>query len=133
MAKLFRVCTLLAVAGITLAVYLLWQQLFRPAFHPCSINSFINCDAIISGEVAKTFEIPTPLFGLVGYCGILLAAITRRKRLLIGLASGGLAFCLWIAYKELVILRVICPVCILCQLIMTSVFAISMVLNRRKE
>jgi uncharacterized membrane protein len=123
---------ILSAIGIVLALYLLWQQIARPAFSPCSINSFINCDAVISGEVAKTLGIPTPLYGLVGYIVLLVAAFARWKKVLLWTSIFGLSFCLWIAYIELVILRVICPICILCQILMLSVFWLSFVLNRQK-
>jgi uncharacterized membrane protein len=123
----------LAIIGIGLAIYLIWQQWYQPSFQPCSINATINCDAIISGPVAKTFGIPTPLIGLMGYISIFLAAIFRKTKALFGIASFGLAFCLWIAYKELVDLRVICPVCIACQLIMVSIFSFAFVQVRKQK
>jgi len=123
----------LSIIGIGLAVYLLWQQFFHPEFQPCNINATVNCDAIISGAVAKTLGIPTPLIGLAGYIIILLSALLRKPKLLLGMATFGLAFCLWIAYKELIELRVVCPVCIACQLIMISVFSLSAVLFRKSK
>ncbi len=129
--RIYLYVKFLAALGIILAVYLLWQQFARPSFQPCTINATVNCDAIISGEVAKTLGIPTPLYGLIGYIVILVAAFYRKKKLLFGMASFGLLFCLWIAYRELFELAVICPVCILCQLIMISVFSLAVVVKRR--
>lgn len=128
----YRYIQIFSVVGIMLAVYLLWQQIARPAFVPCNINSVINCDAVISGEVAKTLGVPTPLYGLVGYIVLLVAAIAHWKKVLLWTSIFGLSFCLWIAYIELVILRVICPICIVCQILMLSVFSLSFVLNRQK-
>lgn len=119
--------------GIILAVYLLWQQFYHPAFQPCNINATINCEAVISGPVAKTFGIPTPLYGLIGYIVIFFAAIYKWKKLLFGMATFGLLFCMWIGYKELFELRVICPICITCQLIMISVFSLGVAALKRKE
>jgi uncharacterized membrane protein len=124
---------IISLIGIFLAVYLLYQQYTLPENPPCTINQYINCDAIISGEVARTFGIPTPIFGLVGYLGIFFAATYKRTRLLFGLAAFGLTFCLWIAYKELVILKVICPVCILCQILMISVFGLAFKIRRHNS
>lgn len=118
--------------GILLAVYLLWQQFFRPEWQPCTINSFINCDAIISGGVAKTFGIPTPLIGLIGYIVIFLSSIFRWKKTMLVMAMFGLFFCLWIAYQELFLLKVICPVCIGCQTIMIVVNILAFMINRGK-
>lgn len=124
--KLFTYIKILSVCGIVLSVYLLWQQLFRPAFQPCYVNSFINCNAVISGSVAKTFGIPTPLYGLIGYIVIFFAAVFNKKRLLLSMSAFGLIFCLSIAYIELFQLKVICPVCIMCQIVMIAIFILAL-------
>jgi len=125
---------ILSLFGIGLALYLLVEQFTQSSFRPCTINATINCDAVISGPLAKTFGIPTPLYGLFGYIGIFLTAFFHKKKILLSITSLGLIFCLWIAYQELVLFRVICPVCILCQIIMTTVFILSIVgLNKEKE
>jgi uncharacterized membrane protein len=131
--KLIIIVKILAVIGITLALYLLWQRYFTPSFKPCSINATVNCDAVISGPVADTLGIPTPLIGLIGYIVILIAAIKKNPKLIFAMSAFGLAFCLYIAYIELIILRVICPVCILCQIDMISVFLISIYLKRKNN
>ncbi len=128
-SKLIQV---LAVFGILLAVYLLWQQMYSPAFQPCNINATVNCDAIVKGEVAKTLGIPTPLIGLVGYIVILISATLKKTKLLLSMATFGLAFCLYIGIVEIAFLHVICPVCIMCQTIMIMVFGLSVREFRKK-
>lgn len=130
-SRALLIVKILSSIGVGLAIYLLWEQFFHPEFQLCSINATVNCDAIISGAVARTFGLPTPLIGLVGYVIIFLAACFQKFKLMLGMAAFGLIFCLWIAYQELFLLRVICPVCILCQLIMLSVFALSVYLNKK--
>ncbi|MDE2025521.1 MAG: vitamin K epoxide reductase family protein [Patescibacteria group bacterium] len=129
---LWKAVLVLASVGIMLAVYLLWEQLFHPLFQPCNINQTINCNAIINGPVSLTFGIPTPLYGLIGYIVMFGAAMYTKRKLLLFTVTFGLLFCLWIAYQELLLLHVICPVCILCQLDMLSVFTLAVVLNKRK-
>ena len=128
--RTFYFVKILSLVGILLSAYLLWQQIFRPSFQPCNINSFINCDAVVSGPVAKTFGISTPLFGLIGYVVIFFAAIIRKTKLMLGMAAFGLVFCLWIAYQELFLLRVICPVCIAWQVVMIAIFILSLKLDK---
>ncbi len=127
--KVYSIIKILSSIGVLLSVYLLWQQFFHPAFQPCYVNSFINCNAIISGPVAKTFGIPTPLYGLIGYIIILMAAFLKKDKLLLGMASFGLIFCLSIGYIELFRLNVICPVCITCQLVMITIFLLGLKLQ----
>lgn len=127
--KYFGWIKILAVVGILLAIYLLWEQNFPSKFIPCNINSTVNCNAVISGLVSKTLGIPTPLIGLVGYVIILFAAFKKNAKLVLGMASFGLAFCLYIAFRELFQLHVVCPVCIACQLDMITVFILGILLN----
>lgn len=130
--KLYSYTKVLAIIGIFLSVYLLWQQIFKPAFQPCTISATVNCDAIITGSVSKTLGIPTPLYGLIGYIMILVSSMFYYRRLLLGMALFGMVFCLWIAYQELFLLNVICPVCIGCQVIMIAVFIFALIINRRR-
>lgn len=130
--KVFKAIKILSILGIILALYLLFEQITQTTIRPCTINSTINCDAIISGEVAQTLGLPTPLYGLVGYIVILFAAFRKNKKLLLGTAFFGLIFCLWIGYREIFELKVICPVCIMCQIVIISIFGLSVKLIRQK-
>jgi uncharacterized membrane protein len=123
----------LGVIGVCLALFLLWERYFKPTFQPCNINSTVNCNAVISGEVSDTLGIPTPLIGLIGYIFILIGAFKKNAKLVLGMATFGLAFCLYIAFRELVQLHVVCPVCILCQLDMITVFILGIVLSSKKS
>jgi uncharacterized membrane protein len=131
--KIFDWIKILATIGIGLALFLLWERFFKPAFQPCNINSTVNCNAVISGQVSDTLGIPTPLIGLIGYIVIMFAAFKRNAKLVLGMSAFGLAFCLYIAYRELFQLHVVCPVCVLCQLDMITVFILGIILQKRGE
>jgi uncharacterized membrane protein len=131
--KYFDWIKILAGIGILLAIYLLWEQTFPSKFIPCNINSVVNCNAIISGLVSKTLGIPTPLIGLLGYLVILFSAFKRSAKWILGMATFGLAFCLYIAFRELFQLHVVCPVCIACQLDMITVFILGLLLVFKKS
>jgi len=131
--KYFKWVKILAGIGIFLALFLLWERYFRPSFQPCNINATVNCDAVIWGEVSNTLGIPTPLIGLLGYLVILFAAFKRSARWVLGMSAFGLAFCLYIAYRELFQLHVVCPICILCQLDMITVFILGILLTRKSK
>lgn len=131
--KYFDWIKILGIIGITLALFLLWERFFKPSFQPCNINATVNCNAVISGEVADTLGIPTPLIGLVGYIVILFAAFKKNAKLVLGMATFGLAFCLRIAFIELFQLHVICPVCVACQLDMITVFILGILLNKKQQ
>lgn len=133
MEKYYKWIKFLATFGIFLALFLLWERYFRPSFQPCNINSTVNCDAVIWGEVSDTFGIPTPLIGLIGYIFILFGAFKKNAKLILGMATFGLVFCLYIAYRELFQLHVVCPVCILCQVDMITVFVLGILLVRKSS
>jgi len=123
----------LAVIGVVLAIFLLFEQVTQPAVSPCYVNSRVNCEAVISGSVARTLGIPTPIYGLVGYIVIFAASIFRKKKLLLFMAAFGLAFCLWIAFREIVQLNVLCPICIGCQLNMIAVFSLAVLIRKKSR
>lgn len=131
--KYFEWVKVLAVFGIGLALFLLWERYFKPSFQPCNINSTVNCNAVISGEVSNTLGIPTALIGLTGYVFILFGAFKKNAKLVLGMATFGLVFCLYIAFRELFQLHVLCPVCILCQLDMITVFILGILLVRKSS
>lgn len=132
-SRVYLYVKVLSAAGVPLAIYLLWEQFAAPAtFRPCTINATVNCDAIISGAVSKTFGLPTPLIGLVGYVVIFISSVFRKKKVMLGMTAFGLIFCLWIAYQEIFLLHVICLVCIGCQIIMISVFGLAVLLVKKE-
>ena len=128
--KTYTALKWLSVFGILLAIYLLGEQAAQKPVGICNINSTVNCEAIVTGSISKLFGIPTPIYGLIGYIVILYAAFCSKKRLLLGMATFGLVFCMGIAYIELVQLHVICPVCVGCQLTMIAVFTLALMLNK---
>ncbi len=131
--KLYFWIKVLAIFGLMLGSYLMYEQITMPAWTPCTINATVNCDAVIKGEVSKTLGIPTPIYGLVGYAMILLGAIIKNKKLVLSMAAFGLVFCMYIAYVELFMLHVICPVCIGCQVDMIISFILALMLKKSSD
>ncbi len=129
----FRTIIYLACLGIVLALYLLYQYYTPPHKSLCHINSYINCEASTKGSLSNTLGIPTGLWGLTGYIAILISAIKKWKRLLIGMTAFGFLFCLRITILELFFVKTICPVCIACQIDMLAVFILSISLSYRKK
>lgn len=128
--SLFAYIKYLSIIGIVVASYLLFEQITNSPFKPCNINYSINCDAIISGVLAKTLGIPTPLYGFIGYVAIFFAARHKNKNVVLGVATFGLLFCLWLAYREIFELHVICPLCLICQTVMILIFSLSVWIHK---
>ncbi len=129
---LYKIIMLLSVIGIGLALYLLYEA-FAPAHRSlCYINSTINCEASTKGALAYTLGIPTALYGLTGYVIILLSAIFKKRKLLLGMVTFGLLFCLRITFLEVFVINAICPVCLLCQTDMLILFILALKLPKNK-
>ena len=126
---LWKVLICLSILGILLATYLFYNFLTKPFVESCYLNSHINCDAVTKGSLSKLFGIPVSLIGLVGYVVILLSSIFKKKLLVLGMSTFGMVFCLFITYQEIFILKVICPVCLTCQLVMLTIFLLVIYLN----
>lgn len=131
--KLWTAVIILAVIGIGLAAYLLHQYLKPDTSGVCNINARFNCLPTTKGELKDFLGIPVPVIGGVGYIVILLASIAKKKKLLLTMATFGMLFCLRITFLEVFVVGVICPVCLLCQLDMATVFVLSLMLLKDKE
>lgn len=127
--NIWKVVIILSFIGILLAIYLFYNFLTKPAIESCYVNSTFNCDAVTKGPLSTLFGIPVSLIGLTGYIVILISSLIKNKILLISMATFGLVFCLYITIQEIFVLKVICPVCLLCQLDMLTVFLLSLILN----
>ena len=131
MIKGYKAVMILASIGIALAIYLLYEYIALPTFSPCYINSYINCEASTKGPLANTFGIPTALYGLTGYFLILIGALRRKPKLIFGMATFGLLFCLRITFLEFFVVKAICPVCMACQVDMLITFILSVIILKK--
>ena len=130
---LWRALICLSILGILLATYLYYNFLTKPLIESCYLNSHINCDAVTKGSLSTLFGIPVSLIGLAGYIIILLSSIFKKRLLVLAMSTFGMFFCLLITYQEIFRLKVICPVCLTCQLVMLTVFLLAIYLNTSKS
>jgi len=127
--NIWKALILLSIIGICLASYLFYNFLTKPSVESCYINSKINCEAVTKGPLSTLLGIPVSLVGLSGYIVILLCSWFKKKKLALAMATFGMVFCLFITYQEVFLLKVICPVCLTCQLVMLVVFLLTLKLN----
>ena len=127
--NIWKALICLSILGILLASYLFYNFLTKPLVESCYFNSHINCDAVTKGTLSTLFGIPVSLVGLIGYIVILLSSIFKQKLSVLGMTTFGVIFCLFITYQEVFKLKVICPVCLTCQLVMLTVFLLAIYLN----
>ncbi len=124
----------LSILGIILALYLLYNYYSPVPSTICDISGKLNCGAIAKGGTLSTFlGIPVAAIGLTGYIVILISSIVKNKKLLFAMAAFGTVFCLRITFLELFVVKIICPVCLACQIVMLLVFLLSIYLLRQKS
>ena len=129
MEKIWKAITALSLIGIVLGSYLFYNYLSPSPFTLCDVNSTINCDAVTKGPLAEFMGVPVSLVGLIGYALILVSSIIKNKKLLLFMTTFGMVFCLRLTYLEIFSLKVFCPVCGLCQLVMLTLFIIALKLS----
>lgn len=130
---LYKTVKILSVFGIFLALYLLNSYITKPDFQPCNINATINCEAVTQGPIREFAGIPVPVVGLTGYIFILIFAFMRRPKLVTAMALFGTVFCLRLTYIELFELHVICPVCLMCQIVMITITVLGFVIYSNRK
>lgn len=134
----WKIIKFLSIIGIILASYLFYNYLAYNVFsfaplEVCNISKSVNCDAPTKGAISTLFGIPVSLIGLIGYFTILYSALTKKKKLALGMTTFGMLFCLRLTFIELFVIHVICPVCVFCQIIMFVVWLLSIKLNYAKN
>jgi len=129
----FKIILVLATLGIFLASYLYYNYLTKPLIEVCTISARVNCDAVTKGVLSTLFGIPVSLIGLLGYVTIFISALMKNKKVILGASIFGLIFCLRLTYLEIFSLKIVCPVCLVCQVDMLAVFLLSLVVNRKEE
>lgn len=129
----YKIITYLALFGICLALYLLYET-FGPAHQSlCYVNSAINCEASTRGPLANLLGIPVSLYGLTGFIFMLLGVYKKWPKLILGMAIFGTLFCLRIILLETFWVKSYCPVCLTCQAVMISILIFSIILVRNGQ
>ncbi|MFH0943233.1 MAG: vitamin K epoxide reductase family protein [Candidatus Beckwithbacteria bacterium] len=129
--NIWKTSAVLSSIGIVLAIYLFYSYLSPNPSGLCDISPTVNCDAVTKGALAEILSIPVSLIGLIGYIFILYASLMRFKKLHLFMSTFGMIFCLRLTLLELLVEKVYCPVCLACQLIMLTLFIISLKLIRK--
>ena len=105
-----------------------------PAYVPsCSINPVMACGSVITTPQASVFGPPNPLFGLVGFCVVIVTGVLAIAKVglprwyWIGLTIGtGLAvvFVHWLKYETLYDIGALCPYCMVVWAVTIPLFAV---------
>jgi vitamin-K-epoxide reductase (warfarin-sensitive) len=102
----------LAMVGIT-ASSLALREHYRTDSSPCSINERWDCGIVNHSPYAMLYGVPVAVIGIFGYLLLAVLAFKRAYRLALVAAVGGLAFALYLAHIESVVLGVWCIYCVI--------------------
>lgn len=110
------VCFILSIIGFTDATYLTFEHLSQGSVS-CPIVGDA-CNKVLTSKYSEMFGIPTALFGSVYYfvVFVLLMLLAKKKEvkyliLLVGVATCGFLFSLYMVYLQLFVIHAICPYC----------------------
>ncbi|HLB67276.1 MAG TPA: vitamin K epoxide reductase family protein [Thermoplasmata archaeon] len=113
----------LALAGVALSGYLLFNHYGLVDGGVCSISETVNCDAVNRSEYAVLLGVPVAALGLLGFLAIFVAAYlgrfhpetwlgSRAGILIVALSVLGAAFASYLTVLEIFVIRAICPLCV---------------------
>ena len=105
------ILALLAVAGIVLSSFALREH-YRTDASPCYINDRWDCGVVNHSPYAVFLGVPVAIIGIAGYALLGLMALRRAYRVMLLTALPALAFSLYLAHVEDVVLRAWCIYCV---------------------
>jgi uncharacterized membrane protein len=102
------------------------QVHYSTATEPCDINAKWDCGIVNHSPFAEILHVPVAAIGIAGYLAMVELSLSRRKRLLAGLALGALGFSLYLTYIEKYVLEVYCIYCVTSLGIITLIAVLSL-------
>ena len=102
---------LLALAGIVLSSLALREH-YNTGDSPCYINDKWDCGVVNHSPYAVFLHVPVAVIGIAGYLLLGLMAFRRSYRVMMLTVLPALAFSLYLAHVEKVVLRVWCIYCV---------------------
>ena len=126
--------TVLSLIGFFVAVYLLLWKLGLFSELACSTG---GCETVQTSEYSDLWGLPVALYGVVGFVSMFVVGLVglqprwlgRREPTIVvlGLSGVGVAFSAYLTYLEASVIHAWCQWCIASAIVVTSVFALSLV------
>jgi uncharacterized membrane protein len=115
----------LAVVGAAIAAYLLYVRQ-TGGVPVCAVG---GCEAVQSSPYAEVLGIPVAGLGLVGFLGLVIAALApgeRARTTQATVALGALGFSGYLMYVQLGVLHAVCEWCMVTDSLMTAIAALAL-------
>ena len=130
----------LALAGIFVALYLLLYKLGMIGALNCSVGS---CETVNTSKWATFLGLPVAGWGVGFYIGMFALALigtterfsqsTAVSGLLVYYSGVGVLFSAWLTWLELFVIHAICQWCVVSAILVTLIFVICIVDQRRES
>lgn len=124
----------LALLGLMLSVYLTMYHYGMVGSLQCGGSN--QCEKVQASRYAELLGSPVAAYGVLGYVAILVLAIAGLQdrwasspgptRLIAALAGAGVAFTIYLTYLELFVIHAVCRWCVVSAVLITLIFAISL-------
>jgi vitamin-K-epoxide reductase (warfarin-sensitive) len=115
---LFATIAVLSLAGVVDSAVALQRHFAKSATTYCDFSQQFNCDIVNRSEYSTLAGIPVAAIGVVGYAVLFVLATFWKSRpetpnRLLGAATVGLAFALYLTYIEAYELTTWCILCLI--------------------
>ena len=124
---------LLALVGFFIALYLWLHALGYGGPLKCGTGA---CETVQSSPQAVQFGIPVAFYGVIGYLALFIVALIASRPvaladrkwtlLLVGLATVGVVFTVYLTYLELFVIHAICRWCVGSAVIITATWIVAL-------
>lgn len=130
----YVVIAVLSVAGIAVSAVALQRHYATSATNFCDFSQQFNCDIVNRSEWSTLADIPVAGIGVAGYLALFILAAFRKSRpetpnLLLGGATTGMAFALYLTYIEAHELMTWCILCIASQILIFLILVCSAIIK----
>lgn len=129
--KLRTASILLAFLGLLDSVYLVWVK-YTGAYAFC--GPIGNCESVNTSQYSEIFGIPISLLGAGAYAiMIVLLLLENRSQIwaefssmiVFGMSLIGVLYSIYLTYIEVVVLKEICPYCVISAIILVILLLLS--------
>ncbi len=130
------VIMILSLAGIADSGYALMQHYAPADSSSCDFNATVSCTAVNQSEYSVFYGIPVAGIGIAGYLaiGVVAAIALGVKRsaplarwLMPALSLPALGIAIWLTYIEMYVLKAVCPLCVVSQLLIATIAVFSVI------
>jgi uncharacterized membrane protein len=129
--KIWISSIVLAVIGLIDSIYLVWVK-FTDQYALC--GPIGNCESVNTSQYSEIWGIPIALLGAGAYIVIIILLLLENRSelmgeysplIVFGISLIGVLYSIYLTYVEVVILRAICPYCVISAVVLVLLLVLS--------